>query len=153
MKLGNWFEMDDGWFGACIGFVVVAVIFVFCIGPCTSQMESEETLLQKEGYVQTRAGKWVKPESTKKEQVWWIPQVPMKAFEVCVDTLEEAKLLLTVLADYDNFQYENNIKPDYSNAGGLMVKEDLEEGGVQWVDYYDEDGNSIDDIMRMERAE
>lgn len=54
-------------------------------------------------------------------KVWWIPQIPMKAFEVEVETLVEAKLLLDTLAKYDLFQFENRIKPDYANAGGLVV--------------------------------
>lgn len=63
-------------------------------------------------------------------RVWWIPQVPMQAFNVGVPDLQTASLLLDVLANYDRFQFENNIKPDYSNAGGLTVFE-----GGEWVDY------------------
>jgi hypothetical protein len=75
-------------------------------------------------------------------RVWWIPQVPMKAFRVEVKTVEEAKLLLDTLAKYDIFQYENNVKPDFANAGGL---ERLEDG--EWCEWYDDEGNSIDDLM------
>lgn len=64
-------------------------------------------------------------------KVWWVPQVPMKAFEVDVASVEEAAKLLNVLADYDAFQFENNVKPDYCNAGGLMRYED--------GDWYDEE--------------
>lgn len=78
-------------------------------------------------------------------RVWWIPQVPMKAFHVKVRTVEEAILILNAFAEYDKFQYENNVKPDYSNAGGLEVLEDGE-----WSEYYDEDGNDIDEIIRGE---
>lgn len=68
-------------------------------------------------------------------RVWWIPQVPGKPFHQEVDNLKEAKLLLTTLARYDAFQFENRIKPDYANAGGLLVYDtDMEEGG-EWVDY------------------
>lgn len=66
-------------------------------------------------------------------KVWWIPQVPMKAFEFDVSSVEEGAKILDVLADYDAFQFENNIKPDYCNAGGLMMLEDGE-----WTDWYDE---------------
>lgn len=76
-----------------------------------------------------------------KFKVWWIPQVPMKAFEIEVKNLVEAKLLLTALADYDQFQLDNNIKPDYSNMGGLVVWEDGE-----WVDWENEEGRDIDDF-------
>lgn len=74
-------------------------------------------------------------------KVWWIPQVPMKPFERIVSDAREAKVILETLADYDAFQLENNIKPDYSNAGGLMVMEDGE-----WTDWHDKNGNDIDDI-------
>ena len=73
-------------------------------------------------------------------RVWWIPQVPMQPFRVEVATVREAKLLLDTLAKYDIFQFENRIKPDYCNAGGLEVFEDGE-----WCEWYDEDGNSIDE--------
>ena len=75
-------------------------------------------------------------------KVWWIPQVPMKSFKVPVKNIDEAILLLDTLAKYDIFQYENNIKPDYCNAGGLLVYEDNE-----WVEYYDDDGDDIDRII------
>lgn len=71
-------------------------------------------------------------------RVWWIPQVPMKAFNVPVKTVDEAKLLLRTLADYDLFQYENRIKPDYCNMGGLEVFE--AEGWMEW------ESDDFDDI-------
>lgn len=82
--------------------------------------------------------------------VWWIPQVPMKAFRVSVPDLEGAKLLLRTLAAYDQFQLDNNIRPDYSNAGGLSVWEDDGEGGFDWCDWYNEDGDDIDDLIRRD---
>jgi hypothetical protein len=72
-------------------------------------------------------------ERIKAYRVWWIPQVPMKAFEVDVDTLAEAKLLIDVLADYDLFQYENKVKPDYCNTGGI-TRWDAAEGEYLDVD-------------------
>lgn len=80
-------------------------------------------------------------------QVWWIPQVPMKPFTREVSTLREAKVLLETLADYDIFQFENNIKPDYSNAGGLSV---WNESDSNWECWETEDGQSIDDIELSE---
>jgi len=79
-----------------------------------------------------------------KFRVWWIPQVPMEAFRVTVGSPKEAKNVLKILADYDTFQFENNIKPDYSNMGGLEV---FEEG--EWVEWYDskcEDINGTEEI-------
>ena len=81
-------------------------------------------------------------------KVWWIPQVPMKAFEVPVKDLHEAKKIMDVLADYDRFQFENRVKPDYCNAGGLMVWDeriDPDEKGEKWCDWYDEEtGDDFD---------
>ena len=69
-----------------------------------------------------------------KLRVWWIPQVPMNAFRIDVGTIQEASKIMTVLADYDAFQYNNNIKPDYSNVGGLEMLE-----GGEWTDWYIDD--------------
>lgn len=52
-----------------------------------------------------------------------------------VRSLEEAHLVLDVLAAYDDFQFKNRIKPDYANAGGLVKWDDDEK---KWIDYYDE---------------
>jgi hypothetical protein len=78
-------------------------------------------------------------------KVWWIPQVPGAAFEVPVASVDEAKKILNVLADYDIFQYENRIKGDYCNAGGLLTLE-----GGEWVDWQDDDFRSIDEVMSEE---
>lgn len=68
-------------------------------------------------------------------KLWWIPQVPMKAFEVEIASLAEGVKLLDVLANYDIFQFENNVKPDYCNVGGIVM---LEAESGEWVDWYDE---------------
>jgi len=75
-----------------------------------------------------------------KLKVWWVPQVPMKSFEVPVASVAEAAKLLDVLADYDAFQFENNVKPDYCNVGGLLT---LDEDG-EWVDWYDHETGEDD---------
>lgn len=67
-------------------------------------------------------------------KVWWIPQVPMQPFEFSVSTPEEGARFMDVLALYDAFQFEHNIKPDYSNVGGLSMFEDGE-----WTDWCDAD--------------
>ena len=82
-------------------------------------------------------------------RVWWIPQVPMKAFEVKVKNLEQAKLILNTLADYDIFQYQNKIKGDYCNTGGLQCKIDMGYG-LEWVDWYDDNGLEIDNMTMEE---
>jgi len=84
-------------------------------------------------------------------KVWHIPQVPMKSFEVPVKNIDEAILVLNTLSDYDNFQFENNIKPDYCNVQGLVIfDEDFDgDGNADWVDWEDEEGNDIDDIIKQ----
>lgn len=82
-----------------------------------------------------------------KLRVWWIPQVPGTPFYVEVSSVLEGVKIMDILAEYDLFQYENHIKPDYCNAGGLQLfdeedKEDSSEGS--WVDWYDEE-TGIDD--------
>lgn len=74
-------------------------------------------------------------------RVWWIPQVPMKAFYVKVGSAKEGKFLMEALAQYDLFQFENKIKPDYSNAGGVQIFENGE-----WTEWENEDGESIDEV-------
>ncbi len=76
-------------------------------------------------------------------RVWWIPQVPMKAFRVPVKDIKEAQKILDILAEYDLFQLENRVKGDYANVGGLEVFADGE-----WGEWYDDDGNCIDELRR-----
>lgn len=84
----------------------------------------------------------------KQLRVWWIPQVPMKPFYAEVKTLEEAHLLLETLAMYDAFQFDNNIKPDYSNVGGLQYWEESEK---DWWDWNDEETGDDFDEYRKEK--
>lgn len=81
-------------------------------------------------------------------RVWWVPQVPMTAFYVPVQSEEEAVLVLDTLARYDAFQFENNVKPDYCNIGGLQLFEsDInDDGSGGWCDWYDEETGSDDPV-------
>lgn len=85
-----------------------------------------------------------------KLKVWWVPQVPMKAFEVPVDSVEEGVKIMDVLGEYDSFQYKNRIKPDYCNAGGINIwKDDCDgAGNPGWVDWYYDDGREWFDDPR-----
>ena len=89
-------------------------------------------------------------------EVWWIPQIPMKSFRVRVSSPVEAKLLLDTLADYDKFRFDNKVKPDYSNVGGLCAFDagDHTDGqGGSWITWYDDDGNGIEDYALSELRE
>lgn len=81
-------------------------------------------------------------------RVWWIPQVPMKSFYYPVKSIREAKMLLDALALYDKFQFDNRVKPDYSNAGGLQEYDPENDDGEGdcWTDWYNEDGEDIDNV-------
>lgn len=86
-------------------------------------------------------------------RVWWIPQVPMKSFKVEVGTVLEGVKIMQVLADYDAFQFDNNIKPDYSNAGGLQMfdpSDDTDSPEGSWVDWYDEESGEDDPVAFVE---
>lgn len=58
-------------------------------------------------------------------RVWWISQIPLrrgqKPFYVEAPNFKTALLLDATLGRYDIYQYENNIKPDFSNTGGIQV--------------------------------
>lgn len=73
-------------------------------------------------------------------RVWHIPQVPGIGMVFLVKDPTEAKRLMNVLAQYDLFQFNHNIKPDYSNASGLD-----EYDGREWLTWYSEDGDDIDE--------
>lgn len=75
-------------------------------------------------------------------KVWWIPQIPMKPFHVSVANIDEAAKILYVLAEYDLFQYDNKVKPDYSNAGGLEVFD-----GNEWTEWESDEYEDIDEYM------
>jgi hypothetical protein len=76
-------------------------------------------------------------------RVFHIPQVPMEAFTVPVESVEQGVHIMDVLANYDLFQLNHNIKPDYCNMNCLQI---LDEDGL-WCDWWIEleDGNYFDD--------
>ena len=82
-----------------------------------------------------------------KLRVWWIPQVPIQAFYVSVKNVEEAKLILKTLADYDLFQLHHNVKPDYSNVGGLQYWDKPQN---EWLEWENENGDTIDDLLEKD---
>lgn len=81
-------------------------------------------------------------------RVWWIPQIPGAPFYVVVASLAEARLILKTLAEYDLFQLKHNIKPDYSNTGGLEIKTES-----AWEEFETADGDSIDDLSEEQVLE
>lgn len=67
-------------------------------------------------------------------RVYWIPQIPMEPFHAGVPTVEEGFRVCNILAGYDLFQFENKVKPDYCNVGGVQIFEDGE-----WCDMDEEE--------------
>ena len=84
--------------------------------------------------------------------VWWNPQVgSTTTFFAPIESVEEGAKILQVLAEYDKFQFENNVKPDYCNAGGLARWcEDNGEGVPGWEDWYDEETGTDDPLEYLE---
>ena len=96
----------------------------------------------------------------KRLRVWWIPQIGMKNhFSKEVSSLEEGVQLMNVLSDYDKFQFENKIKPDYANTGGIEQLEPregyLDNPDVpEWQDWLDDEtgeDNPREFIKNMEK--
>lgn len=73
-------------------------------------------------------------------RVWHIPQVPGKPFHVTVGSVHEGVRVMHTLAEYDNFQYENNIKGDFASAQGLEEYVLDSECDGEWLTWYSEDG-------------
>jgi hypothetical protein len=83
----------------------------------------------------------------KKLQVWWVPQVPMEnPFVFDVGSVEQGVIIMNVLANYDAFQFENKVKPDYCNAGGIRrwCEDSDGDGTPGWEEWFDEESGEDD---------
>ena len=83
-----------------------------------------------------------------KMRVYHIPQVGTNTiFYIPVKSEIEASKVMNILACYDLFQYENNIKPDFSNMSGVQIYNEEE---LEWEDWYleNEEGKYFDDIEK-----
>ena len=92
-----------------------------------------------------------------KLRVWWNPQVGAcdEAFYVPVQNVEEAKKVMDILAAYDAYQLQNNIKPDYCNIGGLqMYNQETGEYEDWYLETEDDYFDNVDDyIESTDKAE
>lgn len=71
-------------------------------------------------------------------RIWRIPQVPMKAFHVEVGSVAEAKKLLTLLDDYDEYQFTHNVRHKCMTAGCLEYYKD-----GKWHNWFSKDGYGV----------
>lgn len=54
---------------------------------------------------------------------WYVPQIPHAQFEAPPrDTLKRALEDLELLTEFSTFEFENRIKPDYSDMCGVRVE-------------------------------
>ena len=70
-----------------------------------------------------------------KLRAWHVPKVPMKAFYVNVETPEEAAKVLSLLSQYDSFQFKNHVRDGGFTAQGL---EKWCEKEHEWQEWYSE---------------
>ena len=77
-------------------------------------------------------------------RVYYIPQIPMRGFEYDVPDLKSAVMVLDALSRFSLFEFENRVKPDYSDAGGVQRYEDDGEGGHDWFDVDDDELQNLD---------
>jgi len=73
-------------------------------------------------------------------RVWHIANPPNDGFHRTVSSVEEAKTILNLLADYDNHLGDHLV---FSNAQGLEV---FAQG--EWVEWHDEEDNDISYLLR-----
>lgn len=79
-------------------------------------------------------------------RVWWIPQIPMEPFEYPVPDIDTGALLCDALAKYDLFQFENKVKPDYCNTGGMSWRHPERTDG-EWYDFDPRDETDLEEVV------
>lgn len=79
-------------------------------------------------------------------RVWYIPQIPMAPYEVDIPRragssdsayLEQAVFVLDAIIGLSVFEFENRVKPDYSDMPGISRFEDGEWCDVDEEEYVD----------------
>lgn len=68
-------------------------------------------------------------------KVWYIPQVPMPAFEREYTDFDTAKAVVNALIGLSIFEFENRVKPDYADMAGIARWEDGEWCDVDEADW------------------
>lgn len=89
-----------------------------------------------------------------KLRVWWVPQVGIRqTFYIPVKTVEGGKKIMDILAAYDLFQLQNNVKPDYSNVGGLQMWDEEEKEQCEKADELEEFNRQMFAQMKALKAD
>ena len=73
-------------------------------------------------------------ENATRFKIFYIPQVPMPAFEREYEDFETAKEVLNAIINFSIFEFDNNVKPDYSDVAGISFWEEAEQ---DWEDIDD----------------
>lgn len=71
-------------------------------------------------------------------RVWWVPNPPREPFYYPVKTVDEAKKVIDVLAQYDLYLGELIV----ANGSGLEVYD-----GEDWTEWDNEDGDDIGEVI------
>ena len=78
----------------------------------------------------------------KDEQYTWLKEQNTKVMKQAIRQM---------LSAYDGFQYENRIKPDYCNTGGLQVFDEDKQEWIDWsIDLGDSYYDSVDDYCESD---
>lgn len=88
-----------------------------------------------------------------KMRVWWI-STGSEAFYIPVNSIEEARKIMDVLAYYDCFLMNQEVRGDYANCGGLEVWDEEEQEWNDWyfedeITYYDDVDEYIENVSPM----
>lgn len=83
-----------------------------------------------------------------KLRINWYPQIPCKPFHIPIQTVAEGTKIMAILADYDQFQYQQKIKPDYANTGTIQIfdpNDHTDSPNGSWIDHNEDDEDDEDD--------
>lgn len=84
-----------------------------------------------------------------KLRVWYII-IGTEPFFKEVSSPEEAKLVIDSIAAFLNAKVNEGVFPDHCSTAGL---EEWDEERQDWVEWYDEDGLSLDEHFEQENNE
>lgn len=92
---------------------------------------------------------------SEKLRVCHIPQVgDNSVFIVPVESIVEAQKVMVILAGYDLFQLEHNIKPDYTSACWLEMWDEDRKDWSQWeLETADEYFDDVDEYCKKYHPE